>query len=80
MGGSALRAPPTATTPFHLHHPPPDPAPNHAARPAANGQGRTREEALKSLAQAIDLLLEDLREEGLAAMPSGAERATVTVD
>ena len=48
--------------------------------PAANGQGRTRDEALKSLAQAIDLLLEDLREEGLAAMPQGAERATVTVE
>ncbi len=47
--------------------------------PAANGQGKTREEALTSLSQAIDLLLEDLREEGLAVMPEGAERATVTV-
>lgn len=31
--------------------------------PGANGQGRTKDEARESLAQAIALVLEDLREE-----------------
>jgi predicted RNase H-like HicB family nuclease len=47
--------------------------------PAANGQGRTREEALTSLAAAIELVLEDLREDALAALPPGAERTVVAV-
>ena len=47
--------------------------------PAANGQGRTRDEALDSLAAAIDLVLEDLREESLAQYPAGVERAVVRV-
>lgn len=33
--------------------------------PGANGQGRTKEEARKSLAQAIELILEDRRQDGL---------------
>ncbi len=33
--------------------------------PGANGQGRTREEAKKSLAQAIELILDERRQEGL---------------
>jgi predicted RNase H-like HicB family nuclease len=33
--------------------------------PGANGQGRTKEEAKQSLVQAIALILEDRREEGL---------------
>jgi predicted RNase H-like HicB family nuclease len=33
--------------------------------PGANGQGRTEDEARDSLAQAISLILEDRREEGL---------------
>jgi len=32
--------------------------------PGANGQGRTKEEARKSLAQAIELILEDRRQDG----------------
>jgi predicted RNase H-like HicB family nuclease len=32
--------------------------------PGANGQGRTQEEALRSLAEAISLILEDRREDG----------------
>ena len=32
--------------------------------PGANGQGRTKEEVRKSLAQAIELILEDRREDG----------------
>ena len=34
--------------------------------PGANGQGRTQEEAKKSLAEAIELILEDRREEGIS--------------
>lgn len=33
--------------------------------PGANGQGRTADEAKRSLADAIVLILEDLREDGL---------------
>ena len=47
--------------------------------PGANGQGRTRDEALSSLSAAIELILEDRREEGLRGVPATAERATVTV-
>ena len=46
----------------------------------ANGQGRTKEEALASLRDAIALILEDRREDGLRGVPPGAERATVVVD
>lgn len=47
--------------------------------PGANGQGRTRDEALDSLSEAIALILEDRREDGLRGVPSGAERTTVRV-
>jgi predicted RNase H-like HicB family nuclease len=47
--------------------------------PGANGQGRTKEEARESLVQAIALILEDRREEGLRGIPAGAERETVIV-
>ena len=33
--------------------------------PGANGQGRTENEAKKNLAEAIELILEDRREEGI---------------
>ncbi len=33
--------------------------------PGANGQGRTREEAKKSLAEAIELILDERRQEGI---------------
>jgi predicted RNase H-like HicB family nuclease len=33
--------------------------------PGANGQGRTKPETLESLAAAIELILEDRREDGL---------------
>ncbi len=48
--------------------------------PGANGQGRSKEEAKTSLAQAIVLILEDRREEGLRGVPAGAEREVITVD
>jgi predicted RNase H-like HicB family nuclease len=44
--------------------------------PGANGQGRTKEEARRSLAEAIALILEDRREEGLRGVPPDAERET----
>lgn len=47
--------------------------------PGANGQGRTKEEARHNLAEAIALILEDRREEGLRGVPPDAERETVTV-
>ncbi|MBI4321587.1 MAG: type II toxin-antitoxin system HicB family antitoxin [Chloroflexi bacterium] len=40
--------------------------------PGANGQGKTREEAIASLAEAIALILEDRREDGLRGVPPGA--------
>ena len=47
--------------------------------PGANGQGRTIEECRLSLADAIALILEDRREEGLRGVPADAVRETVTV-
>jgi predicted RNase H-like HicB family nuclease len=48
--------------------------------PGANGQGRTREEALESLRNAVALILSDRREDALRGVPSDAERATVVVE
>jgi predicted RNase H-like HicB family nuclease len=48
--------------------------------PGANGQGRTIEECRTSLAEAISLILEERREEGLRGVPSDAIRETVTVE
>jgi predicted RNase H-like HicB family nuclease len=47
--------------------------------PGANGQGRTLEECKESLAAAIQLILEDRREDGLRGLPQNAVRETVTV-
>ena len=47
--------------------------------PGANGQGRTVEEARESLAQAIALILEDRREDGLRGLPADAIRDVVVV-
>ena len=47
--------------------------------PGANGQGRTKDEAVESLAEAIKLILSDRREEGLRGVPPTAIRETVTV-
>ncbi len=40
--------------------------------PGANGQGRTIKQCRKSLAQAIALILEDRREDGLRGVPKSA--------
>lgn len=45
----------------------------------ANGQGRTKDEAIQSLREAIELILADRREEGLRGVPPTAIRETVTV-
>ncbi len=47
--------------------------------PGANGQGKTKDEARANLAEAIALVLEDRREEGLRGAPPEAIRETVTV-
>ncbi len=48
--------------------------------PGANGQGRTVDECRESLSQAIQLILQDRREDGLRGVPSDALRETVTVN
>jgi predicted RNase H-like HicB family nuclease len=47
--------------------------------PGANGQGKTKEEARQSLAEAIALILEDRREDGLRGVPPEALREKVTI-
>jgi len=48
--------------------------------PGANGQGRTKEECLRSLSDAIALVLEDRRKDGLRGVPPDAIREIVTVE
>ena len=48
--------------------------------PGANGQGKTRDEALLSLRDAAALILEDRREDGLRGVPDDADRTVVTVE
>lgn len=40
--------------------------------PGANGQGKTREDCLKNLSDAIELILEDRREDSLRGKPDDA--------
>jgi predicted RNase H-like HicB family nuclease len=47
--------------------------------PGANGQGRTVDECRTSLSEAIALILEDRREDGLRGVPQDAIRETVVV-
>jgi predicted RNase H-like HicB family nuclease len=48
--------------------------------PGANGQGRTKEEALRSLSSAVALILEDRREDALRGLPADAVQEKVTVE
>lgn len=48
--------------------------------PGANGQGRTKDEARQSLAEAIALILEVRRDDGLKGVPPDAEREVITVE
>jgi predicted RNase H-like HicB family nuclease len=45
--------------------------------PGANGQGRTMDECRRNLADAISLILEDRREDGLRGAPADAIREIV---
>ena len=47
--------------------------------PGANGQGHTVEECREDLAEAIALILEDRREDGLRGVPPEAIRDVVVV-
>jgi predicted RNase H-like HicB family nuclease len=47
--------------------------------PGANGQGKSKEECLKSLADAIELILEDRRDDALRGLPDDAVQTTVRV-
>jgi predicted RNase H-like HicB family nuclease len=47
--------------------------------PGANGQGRTKAAAVKSLAGAIALILEDRRKDGLRGVTARATRQRVVV-
>jgi predicted RNase H-like HicB family nuclease len=47
--------------------------------PGANGQGRTAEESRKNLADAIALILEDRRADGLRGLPPEAIKDIVIV-
>lgn len=43
-----------------------------AELPGANGQGKTKEECLDSLAKAIELILDDQRQASLRSIPEDA--------
>jgi len=47
--------------------------------PGANGQGKTKDACLKNLADAIELILEDRRDDALRGVPDDALRETVVV-
>jgi predicted RNase H-like HicB family nuclease len=47
--------------------------------PGANGEGKSREECLANLRDAIALILEHRREESLRAVPSDASQELVVV-
>ncbi|MBI2901633.1 MAG: type II toxin-antitoxin system HicB family antitoxin [Planctomycetes bacterium] len=47
--------------------------------PGANGQGRSKATCLQSLREAISLILEERRREGLRGVPRNASREIVDV-
>jgi predicted RNase H-like HicB family nuclease len=47
--------------------------------PGANGQGKTVEEAKKSLADAVELILEDRREDMLRGVPKNSIREVIQI-
>jgi len=48
--------------------------------PGANGQGKTKQECLKSLSEAIDLILEDRRADALRGIPADATQEIIVVE
>lgn len=47
--------------------------------PGANGQGKTKAECIQNLSKAIELILEDRRDDALRGLPSNAVRERVAV-
>jgi predicted RNase H-like HicB family nuclease len=47
--------------------------------PGANGQGKSREECLANLREAISLILNHRREESLRALPSDAQQELLVI-
>ena len=47
--------------------------------PGANGQGRTKDECLRNLSEAINLVLEDRRKDASQGLPQDAIQEIVTV-
>nr|VFK16799.1 MAG: Predicted nuclease of the RNAse H fold, HicB family [Candidatus Kentron sp. LPFa] len=47
--------------------------------PGANGQGKTKEECLKNLDEAIGLILEDRRQDTLRGIPKEATSTLVAI-
>jgi predicted RNase H-like HicB family nuclease len=47
--------------------------------PGANGQGKTKDECLENLRQAIALILDDRREDALRGVPDDAIREIIIV-
>ena len=47
--------------------------------PGANGQGLTKEECLKSLADAIRLILKDRREDVMRGLPKNAHKEKIII-
>ena len=50
-----------------------------AELPGANGQGKSRDECLSNLREAIALILDDRREESLRALPPDAKQELVVI-
>ena len=48
--------------------------------PGANGQGRTKDECRRNLAEAIALIVEDRREDGLRGVPDEAIKETIVLE
>ncbi len=48
--------------------------------PGANGQGKTKEEAHQSLQDAVSLILEDRREDGLRGVPEDADKDVLVIE
>jgi len=48
--------------------------------PGANGQGKTKEECLVNLSEAIHLILEDRRQDALRGIPEDATPEVVSVE
>ncbi len=48
--------------------------------PGANGQGKTKEECLANLSEAIGLILEDRRQDALRGIPGDATPEVVSVE